>query len=261
MKKFLIEHKENFLIINGKQSVKLKSGSIKFKNYFKQLAVPFKIYADFECLLKGVKSISKNNSSYTEKCQDHIPCSFAYKVVCIDNKFSKKVVLYRGKKAVYRFIEAVLKDYDYCNKNLLMSAEKERFQLSNSCWICDKLFDAGDNKVRDHCHTTGKYGSSAHWSCNTNLKLTKNVPVIFYNLRGYDSHLVIKEIGKFDVKVNVIPDGLEKYMAFTINKNLVFIDTMQFMNSSLDSLVKNLSDNDFKYLSEEFSGDLLKLVK
>ena len=50
-------------------------------------------------------------------------------------------------------------------------------------------------------------------------------------------------------------------MAFTINKNLVFIDSMQFINSSLDSLVKNLVDKDFKYLSEEYSGDLLKLVK
>ena len=58
-----------------------------------------------------------------------------------------------------------------------------------------------------------------------------------------------------------MPNGLEKYMAFTINRNLVFIDSMQSMNSSLDSLVKNLSDNGFKYFSEEFSGDLLKLVK
>ena len=68
-------------------------------------------------------------------------------------------------------------------------------------------------------------------------------------------------MGKFDVKVNVIPNGLEKYMDFTINKSLVFIDSMQFMNSSLDSLVKNLSDNDFKYLSEKFRGGLLELVK
>ena len=71
-------------------------------------------------------------------------------------------------------------------------------------------------------------------------------------MRGYDSHLIIKEVGKFDLKVSVVPNGLEKYMAFTINKNLVFIGSMQFMNLSLDSLVKNLSDNDFKYLSEEF---------
>ena len=100
------------MIINGKQNVKLKSGSISFKNYFKQLPVPFKIYADFECILKRVECDSiKNNSSCTEKYQSHIPCSFAYKVVCIDNKFSKKVVLYRGKNAVYKFIEAILSDY------------------------------------------------------------------------------------------------------------------------------------------------------
>ena len=97
--KCLIEHRENFLIINGKQSVKLKCGSISFKNYFKQTPGPFKIYADFECLLKGVKRSDKKNSSYTEKYQEHIPCSFAYKVVYVDNKFSKKVVLYTGKNA------------------------------------------------------------------------------------------------------------------------------------------------------------------
>ena len=97
VKKTLINYKENCLIINNKQSVKLKSGSIKLKNYFKQLFVPFKIYTDFECLLKGVQSNYKNNSLYTEKYQDHMPCSFAYKAVCINNKFSRKVVLYRDK--------------------------------------------------------------------------------------------------------------------------------------------------------------------
>ena len=95
--KVLTEHKENCLIINGKQNVKLGKGSISFKNYSKQLPVPFKIYADFECILnaassKGVKSSDKNNVSYTEKYQDHIPFSFAYKFVCVDNKFSKDVV-------------------------------------------------------------------------------------------------------------------------------------------------------------------------
>ena len=147
-------------------------------------------------------------------------------------------------------------------KNLIMSAEEEeRFQLSNSCWICDKLFDVGDDKVRDHSHIPGKYKGAAHRSCSINLKLTKKIPIIFHNLRDYDSHLIIKEISKFDVKLSIIPNGLEKYMAFTINTNLVFIDSMQFMNSSLDSLVKNLSDNDFKYFSEQFTGEFLKLVK
>ena len=102
---------------------------------------------------------------------------------------------------------------------------------------------------------------AAHWSCNINLKLTKKIPVIFHNLRRYGSHLIIKGISKFDVKVSVIPNGLEKYMVFTINRKLVFIVGMQFMNTSLDSLVKNLSDHDFKYLSEELSGEFLRLVK
>ena len=80
--------------VNGKQTVKLRSGLIKFKNYFKQLVVPFKIYANFKCNVKRVMSSDRgNNTSYTQKDQDHIPCSFAYTILCGDNKFSKPVVL------------------------------------------------------------------------------------------------------------------------------------------------------------------------
>ena len=143
-----------------------------------------------------------------------------------------------------------------------MSEKDEQiFQSSNKCWIYDKLFDVVDNKVRDQCHITRKYRGSAHWSCNVNLKLTKKVPVIFHNLKGYGSHLIMPKISKFDAKISAKPNGFEKYMAFTINNNLVFIDSMQVMNSSLNKLAKNLADNGFKYLSQEFRGDLLKLVK
>ena len=190
--KVLIEHKENCLLINGKQSVKLKSGSISSKNYSKQLPIPFKIYADFECILKGVKSSNKNNGSYAEKYQAYVRRNFGYKVVCIDNKFSKRVVLYRGKNVVNKFIEAILKEYGYCkkmikkhfNKNLIMSAEEgERFQLNNTCCIYDKLFDVGDDKVRDDCYITGKYRGAAHWGCNVNVNLSRKISVIFLYLR------------------------------------------------------------------------------
>ena len=122
-----------------------------------------------------------------------------------------------------------------------MIEEEEQFQSSNTCWICEKRID-DDKKVRDHCHVTGKFRGAAHWSCNINVQLTKKVPVMFHNLRGYDSHLIFNELDKFDVKISVIPNGLEKYMAFFLNKNLVFIDSMQFMNSSLEKLVKTLTD-------------------
>ena len=80
-------------------------------------------------------------------------------------------------------------------------------------------------------------------------------------MRGYDSHLNFNEFNKFHVKIDVIPNGLEKYMAFFMNKNLVFIDSMQFMTSSVDKLVKNLSDEDFKYSVETFGSGNSELLK
>ena len=101
------------------------------------------------------------------------------------------------------------------NKNLIMSEEEEYlFQQSSSCWICKKLIDNDEEKVRGHCHVTVKFRGAAYWDCNINFQLTKKVPVIFDNLRGYDSHLVFNELNKFDAKINVIPNGLENNMAF-----------------------------------------------
>ena len=150
----------------------------------------------------------------------------------------------------------------YFCKNLIMSAEEnELFEMTNICWICGGLIKNTDNKVRDHCHITGSYRGAAHYSRNINLKISKKIPVIFDNLKRYDSHLILKELSKFDAKINVILNGLEKYMTFTLNKNLVFFESILFMNSSLDKLFKNLIDKDFKYLSEKYSGEQLKLVK
>ena len=114
-----------------------------------------------------------------------------------------------------------------------MFAEHEiSFKWSKKCWICNKLFVAEDNEVRGHDHVTGKYRSSAYWSCNTNLKLTSKVPAIFHDLKGYSSHLIMQEIRTFDVKITVMPYGLEKHMTFAIHKIFVFFDNMQFMNYS-----------------------------
>ena len=70
------------------------------------------------------------------------------------------------------------------------------------------------SKVRDHCHVTGKFRGAAHWSCNIDFQLTEKVPVIFHNLRGYDSHIIFCELNKSDLKISVIPNGLEKTWHF-----------------------------------------------
>ena len=95
-----------------------------------------------------------------------------------------------------------------------MNEEEEQSHWSNTCWICEKLVDDDDEIVRDHCHVTGKFRGAAQWSCTINLQLTKKVPVIFHNLRGYSGHLIFDELSKFDVNIDVIPNGLEKHMAF-----------------------------------------------
>ena len=95
---------------------------------------------------------------------------------------------------------------------------------------------------------------------NLIFKLTKKVSIKVHNLKRCDNHLIINEIGKINVKVDVITNVLEKYMAFTVNKNLVFIDSKQFIDSSLEKLVKNLSDDEFKHLAEELGSENLKLL-
>ena len=140
----------------------------------------------------------------------------------------------------------------------VMTEEEHLFQQTNICWICKELINSDEEKVRDHCHVTGKFREVAHWQP---FQLTKKIPVIFHNLKGYDSHLIFSELHKFDVKISLIPNGLEKHMAFFLGKNLVFIESMQFMNSSLDKLVNNLSDEDFKYLVKEFCPEDLEILK
>ena len=174
-------------------------------------------------ILSVICKVKCNEGSYTEKYQDHIPCGFAYTIVCIDDKFTKPTIIYRDKNAAYKFIKEILAEYKYCkkiinkhfNKKLILAEEEEDlFQKRNNCWICKKLIDNDEGKVRDHCHVTGKFRDAAHKSCNLNFKLTEKVPVIFHNLRGSDSHLIFNELDKFDVKIKAIPNGLEKYMVY-----------------------------------------------
>ena len=123
---------------------------MSLKNHFKRIPVSFKFYADFECKLKSVESCE---GSCTKKYQDHVPCSFAYKLVCDTDKFDKPIVVYRGKNAAYKFIEVFLRVYEYCkkvmkkqfNKNLIITGEKKKTQSSNMCWICAKLI--GNEKL------------------------------------------------------------------------------------------------------------------
>ena len=147
------------------------------------------------------------------------------------------------------------------NQELMIPKENvEDFKNSTKCWICDNDYIDIDVKVREYFHITGNYRGFAHQDCNINVKLNYKIPVVFYNLKSYDSHLIMQKGRKFNLKINVIPNGLEKYTSFSISNNLNYFDSFQFLSSSLDSLAKNLYKDDFKYLSQEFDNNVLDLV-
>ena len=287
----LTEHKNNCISINGKQAINMpeKGDKVYFKNHHKQLPVPFVIYADFEALTEKIQECQPNNEkSYTEAYQKHTDCGYGYKVVCCyDDKYSKPLQIHRGENAVHKFMENMLEEVNWCkskmkkhfNKPLKMTMENEiDFKKAIKCHICDQQYTDKDIRVRDHCHITGKFRGSAHQDCNLKLRIKPDnikIPVIFHNLRGYDSHFIMQQIGEIAKKhayknkrgeechmnINCIPNNKEKYLAFMLGNHLVFLDSFQFMSSSLDNLIKNLPDEAFKYTKQEFKKEQFNLMK
>ena len=116
-------------------------------------------------------------------------------------------------------------------------------------------------KVRDHCHFTGEYRGAAHKFCNLKLKIKlgkTKIPVIFHNLKGYDSHLIMQKIHTANGNITCIPNNAEKYISFGIGQ-LKFLDSLQFMASSLEKLVDATDKADFKITKSEF-GDKTPLI-
>ena len=90
---------------------------------------------------------------------------------------------------------------NHFNKELVMTKEhNEDFKNSTKCWICDNDYIYTDVEVRDHCRFTGKYRSSAYRNCNINLRLNHEIPIMFHNLKNYDSHLIMQELGNLNLK-------------------------------------------------------------
>ena len=287
----LNNHKDNCIQVNGIQAVNMPEKGdniLKYNNFHKQQAIPFVIYSDFEAITEKIQGCRQNNdSSYTEAYQKHTDCGYGYKVVCCyDDKYTKPTQIYRGPKAVYKFMEKMLEEVKYCknimkkefNKQLMMTDNDElSFKLEQKCHICEESYEDKDIRVRDHCHITGKYRGSAHQECNLKLRLDPEeikIPVIFHNLRGYDSHFIMQEIGAIvkkhtyknnkgeekQMNINAIPNNMEKYMAFMLGNHLTFIDSFQFMSSSLEKLVSNLPRESLKYTSQKFKGKKLDLM-
>ena len=274
-----------------------EGSSVRFNHVGRSMRVPFVVYADFESRIIPINTCSPNEKqSFTKQYQKHIPSSYCYYIKCFDE------TVYEGKLVTYtaisetddvagKFVESIEKDIiDICESNkfpkkIVMTDEDEKkYNDAKDCHICKE--NLGNDKVRDHCHVSGKYRGAAHKDCNLKYQIPKFIPIIFHNLSGYDSHLFIKKLAHSAPsdqrsisggKLNCIPNNEEKYISFSkeikvgefigkdgktheVKRELRFIDSFRFMGSSLDSLSKNLTKEQFKNIKSYYSGKQLDLL-
>ena len=263
---------------------------LKFKKFHHSEKAPFAIYADFECLIKNMDSCDPDpNKSYTKKYQKHKPSGFSYYI-----KSSYESVFKSVKRTYTRTKEEdpnaedvfikwlrddVTKIANIKPKKMVFTEEDEKqFNKASDCWICGE--ELGNDRVRDHCHYTGRYRGAAHNSCNLNYRKPESVSVFFHNLSGYDSHLFIKSLDSPDKKetLECIPNNEEKYITFSKNLivgqytnkkgevkdktfKIVFKDSLKFMSSSLGALVNNLPKDGFKNISKYYTPEEVELIK
>ena len=282
-KEELLEKHIKYCFSNQKVAVKMPKPNsyLHFKNYYKQLPIPFVAYADFECFTKPMNSCSPNpEESYNYNYQKHEPSGFCFYVKSIIPGIHIKTIIYSKKsenediakifvEKLSEVTKGIYNDF-YCKpKPLKLTSEEQRlFEKVKYCHICRG--ELKNDKVRDHCHFTGQYRGAADNKCNLMCKKPRVLPVIFHNLQGYDAHLFIKQLAKLDGRLNCIPSTEEKYISFSktikvgeyknikvgdmlpINFEIRFLDSFKFLQTSLANLVSNLSQDDFHITKHAF---------
>ena len=286
----LEKHKE---YCSEEESIKINMPSpdtyIKFKNFLHSERAPFAIYADFESIVKPLDTCEPDpNKSYTLKYQKHEPVSFVYYIKSFNESVYKSKLRSYVKEneedpdTIDVFINWLEEDVKIIaglgNEKMIITAEeKEEFKQASNCWICHKKLNLED-RVRDHCHYTGRYRGAAHNICNLKYSKPNNISVFFHNLTGYDSHLFIKKLNTTMGDIDCIPNNEENYISFSKSiktgeytdkkgeiKNkyfkIVFKDSLKFMASSLEALVNNLPEGALNNLEKYFTTKQVKLLK
>ena len=260
-----------------------------FKNYYKQLPIPFVVYADFECFTKPMNSCSPNpKESYNYNYQKHEPSGFCFYVKGIVDKKIKPII-YTNKsededlakvfvEKIAEVTKGIYNDFYQRPKPLRLTREEQKsFDTSVNCHICSG--ELKKDKVRDHCHFTGQYRGAAHNKCNLQCRKPMVLPVIFHNLQGYDAHLFIKQLARLEGKLDCIPSTEEKYISFSksikvgeyyclklgkmcpVNFEIRFLDSFKFLQTSLANLVSNLSQDDFHSTKHVFKKNTELLTR
>ena len=264
-------HQESCMSLDAvKIEIPPEGSTMKFRNFNKKMEFPYVIYADFEARLEKVPTVFPSpENSFTEKIQEHKPISFAFHLV--SDHWKPKPILHRARSddedVAKKFVEVLgkfvtcLHDKTRPQPMEFGRKEREKFIAATHCFICEKVFEKGQEKVRDHCHFTGKFRGAAHKECNLLYWVPSFIPVFFHNLKNYDAHFIVKALGTVPGNVKCIANNEEKYISFSkkfqVGEKIVkdkvvpewvevrFLDSSGFMNDSLANLVRILTDDNF----------------
>ena len=232
---------------------------LHWKKHFHKNPLYFRIYADIEADNEKDDSVigNKTNKVYKQnpvlngyhieyELEDILKSEYYKSPLSYNNVdwFVNEVIKLENKMTFYFKKENIKKDINMSKK------DEEDFKNNNNCRFCEK--EIIDNKVRDHCHLTGKYRGPAHNKCNVNVtqKQSNFVPFIFHNFSNYDCHMFFKKLvdeKKDNVEFEIILRRNEEYLSVTYGC-IRFIDSYRFRSSGLDSLVKTIVDNSHKTL-------------
>ena len=194
---------------------------LKFENIQNCVECPIKIYADFESFLEPINKIHGEITLY----QRHTPSAFYLYVVSRVDGFLMDPITYVGEDAgnvVVEKLEQLAKQIYQLFKDpvpvIFDEAARRLDDTQNVCYACVMWFKDDDvklRKVRDHCYYMGRYRGALHSKCNLRLRRTRTIPVLFHNLKGYDSHLFVIRLADTPGYVSCIPQNEEKYITFT----------------------------------------------
>ena len=217
---------------------------LRYNSFHKEIKFPCVIYADFETL--ATPPINDEEDNFENKIyQEHQACSYGYIVI----DWTGKIIIndfYRGENAALKFLYSILENkstiYNHIQSNkkdMEWTAEnKHDFENATICWLCGGAL--GEDRVRDHDHFTGKFRGAAHQNCNLKYTVPRKIPILFHNLKNFDSHLIISALQPHLFKrIQIIPHNIEKFTAFTAD-SFIFLDSYAFLASSLDALSSNL---------------------
>jgi hypothetical protein len=261
-----------------------KDQIVRFKNLERQHKLDYTAYLDFECVLPEQKNFCdvcqrlkcKCDASFTEVISHQLPIAYSF-VVLGPNKKIIHEHSFSGENAAENLIEHLLTQENKWIRNLLSTTlpmkmtdeDKDDYENSTQCYLCDKFFSSKVIKCRDHNHYSGKFIGAACQQCNLRRVKPQKLRIFMHNGSKYDLHFIVKGISKFGEQIsnlNVLPYNGENFRTLSFNC-FEFVDSLAFLQASLAQLSADLqsSNHDYKILKQtslvqtDFQFDASKL--